>query len=448
MLNLRNANLLQSLSDSTKGGRGRASLCCFPTLNSVTTASLSLVNVDFTLGNYFFNCKNCVGTTIEVSENSGSTWTAYQRSCEEIQTLAMPSQSAYYRVATSCSTAGVPLENLTSSFSNEIFFVPSGYINYKFTENKANALFEITSGSTDLIYATSSVSSSQLAVPSASLMTSSLTPTEFFITGSTSMSLQITGSNINFYTSSCVATSSIFLGNWKLNPNEFYYITASVSHRPENSCGEITLDWTANSFDDSTKVWYLANPNGTFPGPNYQGASASGSVTGSAFKTNVLSGDCRYNAVYLSGSITVPQYSNQGTKTNACYIAVATGSFTVSGIAASGSTNPWSFTVNANPNSGSIIAPNYTSGTGLTVLNSLVGFKTGVIPVSVNREIILSISGSTFAVNPPFADIGSSLGNFMTISGEGYLRSFGWGPGTAEQQTQYNCIYETTASIA
>lgn len=446
MLHLRNANVQESLGNQNFT-RGVAFLCCTPTLDNVVTASLSNVYVNYTLGSYYFNCKNCNGTVIEVSENNKASWITSSQDCNGQDLLPMPSQSAYYRMFTNCvGTIGAATEQTSSAYSNEFFFVPSGYLNYKFTEDKANALFKITSSSVDLISATSSVSSSQLAVPSASLMTSSLVPTEFFFTGSTSMSLQITGSTINYYTSSCVGTSSIFLGSWKQNPNEFTYITASISHRPENSCGNIQdLGFTVNSFDDVNKIWYHANENGV-PLINGGGSYPSGSITGSAYKTNVISGDCRYNAIYLSGSITV-KFADLF---SGAYLSIVTGSFGLNGEAdrGDGQMLGWGLSNQFGP-----IGEVSTFGTTLTNTtskNALVGIAVGsyVSPFQ-NRDIAIIISGSQIANNPPNWFQGpNNLGYSITLSGEGIIRGFGTGAGGTAQQSKYNCIYETTASLA
>jgi hypothetical protein len=451
MLHLRNANVQESLGNDNFV-RGVAFLCCTPTLDNVVTASLSNVYVNYTLGSYFFNCKNCNGTVIEVSEDNRNTWVTSSQDCNGQDLLPMPSQSAYYRMYTNCvGTIGAATEQTSSALSNEVFFVPSGYLNYKFTEDKANALFKITSSSVDLISATSSVSSSQLAVPSASLMTSSLVPTEFFFTGSTSMSLQITGSTINYYTSSCVATSSIFLGSWKQNPNVFTYITASISHRPENNCGNLTdLGYTANSFDDVNKIWYRANEHGV---PETGAGSVSGSITGSAYKTNVASGDCRYNAVYLSGSLTLVNPSTF----SQVYLAIVTGSFSLSGTAQSGGgPTGWGITNTLTGTSGDVSLFGYNA-TGVTNKNATVGFAVGsFVGPFFRRDISLHISGSQIANNPPNWAFGpDNLGTSITLSGEGIIRTFGFGNpdifrawyGTTAQQSLYDCVYETTASL-
>jgi hypothetical protein len=307
MLYLRNTNQLQTAGRDIK--RGVTSTCCTPTLNSVTTASLTELTINSTFGTYLVNCKSCVGGYIQVSENSGSTWTTINPgNCSTTNLVPQPSQSAYYRLFTSCSANNQPNDPLTSSFSNEIFFVPYGIVNYKFTEQGgANGVFTLYDDSSLLVNASSSVSGTFWEILSGSYMTASLYATEFPLTGSTSMSLIVTGSGESFSTSSCLQSGSIFLDNWKVTPHLFYDVTASINHRPENVCTASNysdLGYTVNSYDQSTGRWYHANQYGvpdtssTYPYATLVGAST-------ATKTNVISGDCRFNAIQFSGSMTL-----------------------------------------------------------------------------------------------------------------------------------------------
>jgi hypothetical protein len=279
-------------------------------LNSVTTASLTQLTIDSTFGTYLVNCKSCVGGYIEVSENSGSTWTIINPgNCSETNLVPQPSQSAYYRLFTSCSSVDQPFDPLVSDYSNEIFFVPYGIVNYKFTETggtAADGVFTLKQNATTLVNASSSVSGTFWEIPSASFMTASLFATEFPLTGSTSMSLIVSGGVESFSTSSCLQSGGIFLDSWKVTPHLFYDVTASISHRPENVCTASNtegLGYTVNSYDQSTGVWYHANQYGV---PDTTGTYPSASISGSATRTNVVSGDCRYNAIQFSGSLTLP----------------------------------------------------------------------------------------------------------------------------------------------
>lgn len=449
MLYLRNTNQQQTIA-GTIGGvqRGSANLCCFPTLDSVVTASFTQLTLNTTLGNYFFNCKSCVGLYAQVSENSGSTWTTIDLgSCSSTNLVPQPSESAYYRVFTSCSVSDQPGEALTSSFSNEVFFIPSGYINYKFTENGvgANGIFSLYQDSTILINASSSVSGTFWTVPSASVATASLFATEFPLTGSTSMSLIVTGSGESFSTSSCLQSGSIFLDSWKVVPHLFYDVTASISHRPENSCGDLEdLGYIVNSYDETTGIWYHANQYGV---PDTSGTYPSASVTGSAVKTNILSGDCRYNAIQFSGSLTLPvNPGNSSFPFRKVYMAIVTGSFTLSG---NDGSYGWNLTVRYE-NTGSIEVPNYILHDA-TTKNACVGLQNNsFVGPGGDREMSLFVSGSNIATNPPYWSGGTNLGSYITLTGNGIIRAFGYGYfGSSEglgDQSQYNCIYETTPS--
>jgi hypothetical protein len=447
MLYLRNTNQQQSLGRDIK--RGITNVCCTPTLNSVTTASLTQLTIDGTFGTYLVNCKSCVGGYIEVSENSGSTWSIINPgNCSETNLVPQPSQSAYYRLFTSCSSVDQPFDPLVSDYSNEIFFVPYGIVNYKFVEEGigANGVFRLNQNATQLVNATSSVSGTFWEIPSASFMTASLFATEFPLTGSTSMSLTVTGSGESFTTSSCLQSGAIFLDSWKVTPHLFYDVTASISHRPENSCSTsgsyVDMGYLVNSYDQSTGIWYRANQYGVYDPTNTQYPSAS--VTGSATKTNIVSGDCRQNAIQFSGSLTLPvDPGSSGFPLRKVYMNIVTGSFTLSG-------NSWSMT-NRYTNTGSVDLFNYHMD-NITNKNGDVGFQVEsfVGPFGA-RTISLVITGSTVASNPPIWPSGpSSLGSSITLTGEGIIRAFGYGYfGSSEglgNQNMFNCIYDTTPS--
>jgi hypothetical protein len=449
MLYLRNTNQQQSLGKDIK--RGITNVCCTPTLNSVTTASLTQLTIDSTFGTYLVNCKSCVGGYIEVSENSGSTWSIINPgNCSTTNLVPQPSQSAYYRLFTSCSSVDQPFDPLVSDYSNEIFFVPYGIVNYKFQEEGgANGVFRLNQNATTLVNASSSVSGTFWEIPSASFMTASLFATEFPLTGSTSMSLIVTGSGESFSTSSCIQSGGIFLDSWKVTPHLFYDVTASISHRPENTCtASVTADlgYTVNSYDQSTGRWYHANEYGVYDTSSTQYPYATLVSASTATRTNVVSGDCRFNAIQFSGSMTLDIGSGSFSQV---YLAIVTGSFTLSGInqAYGYPTDAWSLNVKYE-NTGSIQAPGYRMDNA-TTKNALVGFRPGVyIPASQKTEGILFVSGSTVAVNPPILNGGPwNFGYVLTLSGQGIIRGFSYqGVGSVNQQSQYNCIYDTTPS--
>jgi hypothetical protein len=448
MLYLRNTNQQQSLGRDIK--RGITNVCCTPTLNSVTTASLTQLTIDSTFGTYLINCKSCVGGYIEVSENSGSTWSIINPgNCSETNLVPQPSQSAYYRLFTSCSSVDQPFDPLVSDYSNEIFFVPYGIVNYKFVEEGigANGVFRLNQNATQLVNASSSVSGTFWEIPSASFMTASLFATEFPLTGSTSMSLIVTGSGESFSTSSCLQSGAIFLDSWKVTPHLFYDVTASINHRPENSCTASNyedLGYTVNSYDQTTGRWYHANQYGvadtssTYPYATLVGAST-------ATKTNVVSGDCRQNAIQFSGSMTLDVGSGSF---GAVYLAIVTGSFTLYGVNKARPFDAgWNLSV-AHEGVGSINAVGYQINNA-TTKNALVGMSIGgYFPSAQATAINVYATGSFIAGNPPTVDGAPwNFGYVLTLEGQGIIRGFSYqGVGSAAQQAQYNCIYDSTPS--
>jgi hypothetical protein len=446
MLYLRNTNQQQSLGRDIK--RGITNVCCTPTLNSVTTASLTQLTIDGTFGTYLVNCKSCVGGYIQVSENSGSSWTTINPgNCSTTNLVPQPSQSAYYRLFTSCSSNDQPFDPLVSDYSNEIFFVPYGIVNYKFQEvGGANGVFRLNQNATQLLNISSSASGTFWEIPSASFMTASLFATEFPLTGSTSMSLIVTGSGESFSTSSCLQSGSIFLDSWKVTPHLFYDVTASINHRPENSCTASNyedLGYTVNSYDQSTGIWYHANQYGV---PDTTGTYPSASLVGAstAVKTNVVSGDCRFNAIQFSGSMIL----SSSAIFSGVYLAIVTGSFSLSGANAGSPFGVgWNLSV-AHEGVGSINAVGYQIDNA-TTKNTLVGMSVGgYFPSAQKTAINVYASGSFIAGNPPTVNGGPwNFGSTLQLDGVGIIRAFSYGEvGSTQLQSQYNCIYESTPS--
>jgi hypothetical protein len=446
MLYLRNTNQQQSLGKDIQ--RGITNLCCTPTLNSVTTASLTQLTIDSTFGTYLVNCKSCVGGYIEVSEDSGSNWTIINPgNCSPTNLVPQPSQSAYYRVFTSCSAVDQPFDPQKSDYSNEIFFVPYGIVNYKFEEQGGgNGVFRLNQNAITLVNASSSVSGTFWEIPSASFMTASLFATEFPLTGSTSMSLIVTGSGESFATSSCLQSGSIFLDSWKVTPHLFYDVTASINHRPENSCtasNYADLGYIVNSYDQTTGRWYQANQYGV-PDTSSVYATLVGAST--ATKTNAASGDCRFNAIQFSGSMTLDVGSGSFSQV---YLAIVTGSFSLSGVnKARPGDQGWNLSV-AYLNSGSLNAVGYQIDDA-TTKNAMVGMGIGgYFPSSQKTAINVYATGSFLAGNPPTVDGAPwNFGYVLTLSGQGIIRAFGYqtAGNDVPLQNQYNCIYETTPS--
>jgi hypothetical protein len=444
MLYLRNTNQQQSLGRDIK--RGITNVCCTPTLESVVSASLTELTVTALFGTYLINCKSCVGGYIHVSENSGSSWTTINPgNCSVTNLVPMPSQSAYYRLFTSCSSDEQPFDPLTSDYSNEILYIPNSRLNYNFVENLANARFTIAVTGSTILDTTTAQSGTFYQIPSSSAVSASIQSLSVPYTGSTSMSLLITGSNVSYYTSSCVFnSSSIFVGDYIAIPNQDYYVTASIDHLPgrQSICGPNELQYTVDSYDAANEIWYPANQQGTFT----SASTSYGFITGSAVRTNQETGDCRYNAIYMSGSATFDLPTPGVTVPPAIYLAIASGSFTVYG---GTSPSAWSLSVSVEPGGGDVvlggdIVPYTISNT--TTKNSIIGFTIGtyVSPFG-RREVGIYVNGQLVSINPPTTDPGFtySLGEEFILVGEGLIRSFGYG---IASQTYYNCLYETTPS--
>jgi len=445
MLYLRNTNQQQSLGRDIK--RGITNVCCTPTLNSVTTASLTELTIDGTFGTYLVNCKSCVGGYIQVSQNSGSTWTTINPgNCSTTNLVPQPSQSAYYRLFTSCSSVDQPFDPLVSDYSNEIEFIPYGIVNYNFIEQPgATGLFKLYDDSELLVDASSSVSGTFWEILSASYATASIQCLSVPLTGSTSMSLLVTGSGVSYYTSSCAQSGGIFLDDWKVEPHKFYDVTASLNYRPENTCTASSytdLGYTVNSFDQTIGRWYAANEYGV---PNTSSVYASLIGTSTATKTNVVSGDCRFNAIQFSGSMTLNIGNDSWTSV---YLAIVTGSFRLNGgnwYVGSEYTNSGTATLGFS--GGGATAYTYSNE---TTKNSMIGFQLGSYRSPFGRrDVTYYVSGVGISTNPPFTSINwnGNLGNTITLSGVGIIRGFSYGtPGTTALQAQYNCIYDTTPS--
>jgi len=440
MLYLRNTNQLQSTAIDIK--RGTTNSCCTPTLNSVTSASFTQLTIDSSFGVYLINCKSCVGGYIQVTEDSGSTWTTINPgNCSTTNLVPMPSQSAYYRTFTSCSTNNQPFDPLTSSFSNEILYIPNSRLHYKFDENLGSSRFTIAVTGSTILDATASVTGDFYEIPSASAVSESLQVLSVPYTGSLSMSLLITGSNVSYYTSSCVlSTSSIFIGSYKAIPNEDYYTTASIDYNPgRQDCGTNLLPYTVYSCDVDNQIWYPANQWGTFTSQstNY------GFITGSITRTNVETNDCRYNALRLSGSATF-----QSTQTDTITINVVTGSVTAQGLSdLTPGGSQWTLTANADSSSFTfnIGNTNYdliipASGSCKNKLLSIrVEGNVGPVPTSGRfTAYVNGVSIGTEDINQ-ITTLGST---YILSSNNGALRTHGNNVPDSNWITQYNCYYD------
>jgi hypothetical protein len=257
----------------------------------------------------------------------------------------------------------------------------------------------------------------------------------------------VTGSGVSYYTSSCAQSGGIFLDDWKVAPHIFYDVTASLNFRPENDCTASTysdLGYTVNSYDQTTGRWYSANEYGM---PNTSSAYATLVGASTAVKTNIVSGDCRFNAIQFSGSMQLT--TSVEPETREVYIAIVSGSFKLSGNNGNSPFQPWNFITAHDGNTGTIIINNDSTFVGQTTKNSLVGLGIGAyFPSSQKTALFLTVSGSSVAGNPPVLNGGPwNFGSNFTLEGEGIIRGFSVvTDGTVALQSQYNCIYETTPS--
>lgn len=219
------------------------------------------------------------------------------------------------------------------------------------------------------------------------------------------------------------------------------------SFNPSASCGSNLLGYSVLSFSEDEQKWYPTNPDGFYT----SSLDTAGTVTGSAYGLKVpdaITG-CLFDAIYLSGSLTVPLSSPS------VYLSAVTGTFTLSNTDTEG--EYWYLGINVE-NSASIDLQVGYPGNGaqdfhydtMTARNSLVGITLGNFISPFNRrEVFLSISGSLYGVNPPYTNFSfpNSLGTTVTLSGVGIIRSFGTDTtGSVAQQTQYNCLYGSTPS--
>ena len=217
------------------------------------------------------------------------------------------------------------------------------------------------------------------------------------------------------------------------------------SLNPTASCGAPELTYTVLSLDEENQKWYPTNQFGFYTPDT---GSVYGDITGSATVININQNGCNYPAVYFSGSATFP-LSSVGV-----FLGIVTGSFRISGSSTPPGGN-WYIT-SEYETTGSITLQVGTTGgaeafeyNGETTKNSLVGFELGTFVSPFNRrDVTLQISGSSIATNPPYTSFNFeyTLGSTFELRGEGIIRSFGTGPGTVSQQTQFNCLYGSTPS--
>ena len=108
--------------------------------------------------------------------------------------------------------------------------IPTATIDYRFQENGADARFIILDDGVSLVDITGSLSGT-LTVESASVVSASLSGISWPTTGSTSMSLFITGANVSYNQTSLVSSSAL-MTNFTAISGAVYTISASVNHNP------------------------------------------------------------------------------------------------------------------------------------------------------------------------------------------------------------------------
>lgn len=108
--------------------------------------------------------------------------------------------------------------------------IPTATINYRFEENLANGRLIILDDGSSIVDITSSLNGI-LNVDSASVVSASLSGIGWPATGSTSMSLFITGANVSYNQTSLVSSSAL-MTNFTALSGAVYIISASVNHNP------------------------------------------------------------------------------------------------------------------------------------------------------------------------------------------------------------------------
>ena len=103
-------------------------------------------------------------------------------------------------------------------------------VDYRFAENGADGRFILLDDGVSIVDLTSA-SSGIVTVASASVVSASLSGIGWPTTGSTSMSLFITGANASFNQTANVSSSTLMY-NWNAESGAVYIISASVNHNP------------------------------------------------------------------------------------------------------------------------------------------------------------------------------------------------------------------------
>lgn len=106
--------------------------------------------------------------------------------------------------------------------------VTDASIDYRFQENGANGRLIILDDAVSILDITSSLNGT-LTVASSSVVSASLSGIGWPLTGSTSMSLFITGANVSYNQTSLVSSSTL-MTNWTALSGAVYIVSASLNH--------------------------------------------------------------------------------------------------------------------------------------------------------------------------------------------------------------------------
>jgi hypothetical protein len=141
---------------------------------------------------------------------------------------------------------------------------PSASILYDFSEAGANGRLIILENGISKVDVTSSFNNS-IQVASGSIVSASLSGIAWPTTGSTSMSLFITGANV-FYNQSSSVSSSTLMTSFTASANLTYYISASVNHTSASSlsnAGLVRIRY--NGYFGGDPTWFATGEEASGP---------------------------------------------------------------------------------------------------------------------------------------------------------------------------------------
>ncbi len=124
-------------------------------------------------------------------------------------------------------------------------------IDYRFAENLADGRLIVLDDAVSILDITSSAIGA-LTVANSSVISASLSGITWPTTGSTSMSLFITGANVS-YNQTATVSSSLLMTNWTALSGAAYIVSASVNHTPGTS--QACFDMFVSITDVGGGVW-------------------------------------------------------------------------------------------------------------------------------------------------------------------------------------------------